>query len=88
MTNPPPSFLFFFVCDWVTSATFQYMWTNGEGQTNQLSTYLDSIFIVATLGLNDNNGNVYRLKKIGELIAITIHCRPYKRLIIINDTST
>ena len=38
--NPPLSFLFF-CCEWVTSATFHFMWTNGQAQTNQQSTYLD-----------------------------------------------
>ena len=33
---PPPSC--FFCCEWVPSATFYYMWTNSEAQTNQLST--------------------------------------------------
>ena len=31
---PPPSC---FCCEWVTSATFYYTWTNSEAQTNQLS---------------------------------------------------
>ena len=30
-----------FCYEWVTSATFHYMWTNSEAQTNQLSTKLD-----------------------------------------------
>ena len=30
-----------FRCEWVISATFQYTWTNGETQTNQLSSLLD-----------------------------------------------
>ena len=35
--NPPP-LLPVFCCEWVTSTTFHFMWTNSEAQTNQLST--------------------------------------------------
>ena len=34
--NPPPQLLVF-CYEWVTSATFHYMWTNYKTQTNQLS---------------------------------------------------
>ena len=43
-TNPPPSFLFF-CCEWVTSATFHYTWTNSDAQTNQLSTNQMSMLV-------------------------------------------